>query len=98
MEEKRQFVQVANEALQAVEASGQTPITTMRALVSNLDANTMQLKRSSLEISAIPSIIEAIEEREIKRRKQIKSVLTRINSEIRDNQEIGSVCGIFYAE
>ena len=63
----------------------------MRALVRDLDANTKQLKRSSLKMSAIPSIIKAIKEQEIKRRKQIKSHLTRIYSEIRDNQVIGSI-------
>ena len=91
LEEKQRLVEEANAALRNTTSSGQPLIARLQGLVSDLNANTVKLTRSSLEMNAIPAILEAIEERENKLRKQIKSALRDINSEICNNQVIGSV-------
>ena len=91
LEEKQRLVEEANAALRNTVASGQPLIARLQELVNNLNANTVKLTRSSLEMNAIPSILECIEERENKLRKQIKSALRDINGEISNNQDIGSI-------
>ena len=91
VEEKQRLVQEANEALRNTVAAGQPLVARLQELVNDLNAIAVKLTRSSLEMNAIPSILEAIEERENKLRKQIKSALRDINGEISNNQVIGSV-------
>ena len=91
LEEKQRLVEEANAVLRNTIASAKPLIARLQGLVGDLNANTVKLTRSSLEMNAIPAILVAIEERENKLRKQIKSVLRDINSKICNNQVIGSV-------
>ena len=91
VEEKQRLVQEANEALRNTVAAGQPLVARLQELVNDLNAIAVKLTRSSLEMNAIPSILECIEERETKLRKQIKAALRDINGEICNNQVIGSV-------
>ena len=91
VEAKQRLVEEANAALRNAIASAQPLIAKLQGLVDKMNATTVKITRLSLEMNAIPAILVAIEEREAKLRKQIRSVLTRINGEIRNNQVIGSV-------